>query len=84
MGEDVHGRRVDLEGDSSSESDPNNEYQGDPEYEQSDDELVVEDNAEIHLKGLEKRVVEIDVEDVPLDSSDKEYTREDSSDDGDV
>ncbi|XP_062112870.1 uncharacterized protein LOC133824026 [Humulus lupulus] len=84
VGEGVHGRRVDLEGDSSSESDPNNEYQGDPEYEQSDDELVVEDNAEIHLKGLGKMVVEIDVEDVPLDSSDKEYTREDSSDDGDV
>ena len=50
MGEGVHGRRVDLEGDSSSESDPNNEYQGDPEYEQSDDEFVVDDRVENHLK----------------------------------
>ncbi|KAM6579183.1 hypothetical protein CsatA_002957 [Cannabis sativa] len=55
------------------------EYEGDPEYEQCHDDLIVDETAEIHLKGLGKRPMDIDMEDAQLDDFDNEYIQQNSS-----
>ncbi|XP_062104108.1 uncharacterized protein LOC133815269 [Humulus lupulus] len=56
------------------------EYIRDFEYEQSDDALNVDETAEKHLKGIEKRAVDIDdVKDLPIFESDSDYIPRDSS-----
>uniref|UniRef100_A0A803QGP6 MULE transposase domain-containing protein n=1 Tax=Cannabis sativa TaxID=3483 RepID=A0A803QGP6_CANSA len=55
------------------------EYEGDPEYEHCHDDLIVDETAEIHLNGIGKRPMDIDLEDAQLDDFDNEYIQQNSS-----